>query len=251
MIYLRFTAAGRSRYGILRGKTVSEITPSYFKAFKPTGKKFSLSKVKVLAPSVPSKIIAMGLNYLGHIQEMKMPMPMAPVVFLKSPSAVIAHNENIVYPAMSNKVDLEAELAVIIKSECKDVSPANAQKHILGYTCFNDVTARDLQKADGQWARSKSFDTFAPVGPWIVDNIDPNGLQISSYVNGELKQRSNTSDLIFKVDEIVSFVSRVMTLFPGDIIATGTPSGVCGIFPGDEVTVKIEKIGALRNKVAK
>lgn len=249
MIYVRFNVNGQNRYGILQGKTIHEISPNFFVPFKKTGKTYSLSKVKLLPPCEPSKIIAMGLNYIAHAQELRLSIPMQPMFFLKAPSAVIGHLENIVFPSVSRRIDFEAELAIVIKKKAKNIPIRKVDEYILGYTCLNDVTARDLQKIDGQWARSKSFDTFCPIGPWIVDEIDPNNLKIESFLNGSIKQRSNTNDLIFKIDEIISFVSQVMTLMPGDIIATGTPPGVGPMQSGDTIEIKIEKIGSLINKV--
>jgi len=249
MIYLRFEAGGRARYGLLEGNSAAEISKSYFGSFKKTGKKFSLSKLKLLAPCKPSKIIAMGLNYVEHARELKMPLPLAPLFFLKAPSAAIGPGDTIVSPAVSKRVEYEGELAVVIGKKAKDVTAAKAKEYILGYTCFNDVTARDLQRVDGQWARSKSFDTFAPLGPWIAGGIDADNLRIETFVNGRRKQGSNTCGLLFKVDEIVSYVSRMMTLMPGDLIATGTPPGVGPLKHGDRVEVKIQKIGTLSNDV--
>ncbi|MHB9155049.1 MAG: fumarylacetoacetate hydrolase family protein, partial [Endomicrobiales bacterium] len=249
MMYLRFQSESGSRYGLLEGKTVHEISPGFYVPFKKTGRKFPLSKVKLLAPCAPGKIIAMGLNYLDHAKELKMPIPLQPLFFLKAPTAAAGPGDKIMYPPSSRRVDYEGELAIVIKKKAKNISPRDACDYVLGYTCFNDVTARDLQEADGQWARAKSFDTFAPLGPWIVDGIDPHDLAIETTVNGRVKQRSNTGELIFKVDEIISFVSQVMTLLPGDVIATGTPPGVGPLSPGDEVKVKIEDIGVLVNHV--
>jgi len=249
MIYLRFEYDGRARYGLLEGKTAVEISGSYFGSFKSTGRRFPLSRVKLLIPCKPSKIIAMGLNYIEHARELKMPIPLQPLFFLKAPSAAAGPGENIVCPGVSRRVDYEGELAVVIKKKAKDVPVGKAGDYILGYTCFNDVTARDLQDTDGQWARSKSFDTFAPIGPWIAGGIGTDNLNIETLVNGRKKQDSNTSGLIFKVDEIVSYVSRMMTLLPGDVIATGTPPGVGPLKPGDKVEVRIQKIGTLGNKV--
>ena len=249
MIYLRFQVNSQSRYGVLEGKTVHEITPHYFGPFKKTGKKFQLSKIRLLAPSQPGKIVAMGLNYLDHAREVKVPIPLQPLIFLKAPSAVIGPDDSIVYPSQARRVDYEAELAIVIRKKAKNISPREAGDYILGYTCFNDVTARDLQSLDGQWARSKSFDTFAPLGPWIVDGIDPNNLRVEAVLNGKVAQRSSTGELIFKIDEIVSFVSQVMTLMPGDVIATGTPPGIGPMSPGDSIKIRIQKIGILSNEV--
>ena len=250
MMYLRFQADGLNRYGILEGKTVYEITPNFFGPFKKTGEKFALAKVKLLAPCRPGKVISLGLNYREHVKEMKMAAPLQPVIFLKAPSAVVGPHDAIVSPKISNHVDFEAELAVVIKKKAKNVTPKNALDYVLGYTCFNDVTARDIQRIDGQWARSKSFDTFAPMGPWITSDIDGDNLKIETFLNGKKKQSSNTSDMVFGVEEIISYVSEVMTLNPGDVISTGTPPGVGPMEKGDSVKIKIEGIGELVNTVA-
>jgi 2-keto-4-pentenoate hydratase/2-oxohepta-3-ene-1,7-dioic acid hydratase in catechol pathway len=250
MIYLRFQTQGKTRYGVLDGKTVHEIRPDFFSSFRKTGKKYPLSTVTLLAPCQPGKVIAMGLNYVDHAKELRMPLPLQPLFFLKAPSATIGPKEKIVYPPSSKRVDYEAELAVVIGKKAKDITPQQASEYILGYTCFNDVTARDLQDKDGQWSRSKSFDTFAPLGPWIVSDIDPNNLAIETVLNGKTVQRSSTRELIFKIDEIVSFVSQVMTLEPGDVIATGTPPGVGPVKRGDRIKIKIQDIGVLENRIA-
>jgi len=199
---------------------------------------------------MPTKIIAVGLNYFDHANELKMKIPDEPLIFMKPPSAVIAHNEKIIYPKMSKQLDYEAELAVIIKNKIKNIKAEDVFENVLGYSCFNDVTARDLQSKDGQWTRAKSFDTFAPIGPFISTNINPNDLKVKLYKNGQLMQHSSTKNMIFKVDKIVSFISEIMTLFPGDIIATGTPSGVGQLKEGDLVEVEIEEIGTLKNTVS-
>lgn len=249
MIYVRFIAENHNKQGILKGKVIHEIRPNFYSDFKETGQKYQLSKVKLLAPVEPSKIIALGLNYLEHARELKMPIPFEPLIFLKAQSAIIGHNDKIVRPESSNRVDYEAELAIVIKKKCKNVSIKKAKDYILGYTCLNDVTARDLQSHDGQWTRSKSFDTFCPIGPYIVSGINPANLKIEAYLNGKRVQNSNTCDLIFKIDEIVHFLSKIMTLMPGDVISTGTPPGVGPMKKGDQIKVKIEKIGELANKV--
>lgn len=197
----------------------------------------------------PTKIVLVGLNYKDHAQELHMPLPQEPILFLKPPTTLIGPEERIVYPSQSTRVDYEAELAVIIKDTCKDLEPEEVMEHVEGFTCLNDVTARDIQKKDVQWTRAKSFDTFCPVGPKIVNGIDPNNLTIQSFLNGELKQDSHTSNFIFPVEMLVSFISHVMTLMPGDIIATGTPSGVGAMQRGDTIEIKIEGIGTLRNYV--
>ena len=250
MTYLRFEINGKSYYGILKGATVHEITPHYFTNFKKTGRKFKISSVKILAPCEPSKVVALGLNYKSHAKEIKMALPREPLIFLKPSTAVIGPEEKIVYPRVSSRVDYEGELAIVIKKKARNVSKDRADGFILGYTCLNDVTARDLQKYDGQWTRSKSFDTFSPVGPCIAGGIDPDKLRITTLVNGRVMQDSNTRDMIFKVREIVAFVSRIMTLLPQDVITTGTPPGVGPLVRGDKVTVRIQKIGSLNNRVS-
>ena len=197
----------------------------------------------------PTKIVCVGLNYHCHAKEIGMATPHHPIIFLKPITTLIGAGENIVYPKMSKRVDYEAELAVIIKNKIKNIKEKEAMENIEGFTCLNDVTARDLQKKDVQWTRAKSFDTFCPIGPKIVKNIEPNNVKIQSFLNGEIKQDSSTSNLIFKVEELVSFISKVMTLMPGDIIATGTPKGIGPMKKGDTIEVKIEGIGTLRNYV--
>ena len=197
----------------------------------------------------PSKIVAVGLNYIDHAQEMKMDLPKQPVIFLKPPSAIIYNKESIVYPPQTSELHYEAELAVVIKDRIKNIAEEEALDHVLGFTCANDVTARDLQRMDVQWSRAKSFDSFCPVGPRIVSEIDPNNLAIKLYLNGELKQSSNTANLIFKVNYLIAFISQVMTLEPEDLILTGTPAGIGPMQVGDVVEVEIEKIGKLVNRV--
>ena len=207
------------------------------------------SKVVLLAPVVPSKIIAVGLNYKLHAKELDMAIPSEPIIFLKPETAIVGHHQSIIYPEMSKEVDYEAELAVVIGMTAKNIEKEQAFKYIMGYTCFNDVTARDLQRKDGQWTRAKSFDTFAPLGPWIETALNPEKTGIRSYLNGKIKQDSNTSDMIFSVSELVSYISKIMTLFPGDVIATGTPEGIGPMIPGDIVEIEIDGIGKLTNKV--
>lgn len=211
---------------------------------------FLLPYLELLPPALPSKIICVGLNYSDHAKELNMPVPENPILFLKPPSAVTGHLGNIVYPDTAGRVDYEAELAVIISKRCKHVRAEDAESVILGYTCFNDVTARDIQKKDVQWTRAKSFDTFAPVGPYIAEpTLDISDLGIKTRVNGKLKQDSSTANLIFDVPQLIEFISRIMTLESGDVIATGTPPGVGELSIGDEVEVEIEGIGVLKNSV--
>jgi 2-keto-4-pentenoate hydratase/2-oxohepta-3-ene-1,7-dioic acid hydratase in catechol pathway len=208
-----------------------------------------LTAVRLLAPCRPTKILAVGLNYRTHAAEAGYDVPSEPLVFSKPPSSVIGPLETIVYPALSQQVDYEGELAVVIGRQARSVSPVKAHDFVLGYTCGNDVTARDLQRRDDQWTRAKGFDTFCPLGPCIVTGLDTAHLAIRTHVNGEIRQDASTADMVFNVAELIAYVSQVMTLEPGDVILTGTPSGVGPLQPGDVVDVEIEGIGALRNPV--
>jgi len=211
---------------------------------------YSVAEVRLLPPSVPSKVVAIGLNYRDHAEELGLTLPVEPLLFLKPSTSVIGPQDRIVLPRQSARVDFEAELAIVIGKTAKNVSRDRARDYILGYTCLNDVTARDLQSKDGQWTRAKGFDTFCPIGPWIQTEIDPSDLLIELFLNGERKQRSRTSNLIFSPFELVEFVSSVMTLLPGDVIATGTTSGIGPMQEGDTVEVRVEGIGSLVNIVS-
>ncbi len=249
MRLVRFRVEGRSAYGILRDDAIEELSGDIFGDIEPLKKFHSLARVKLLAPCIPSKIIAVGLNYRDHAREMGFSIPENPILFLKPPTAVIGPADPIRYPAMSRQVDYEAELGIVISARASNISPAQSREHILGYTCANDVTARDLQKQDGQWTRAKSFDSFCPVGPWIETDLDPDDLKIEAYLNNERKQSSRTSQFVFPAKDLVSFISQVMTLEPGDLIITGTPAGIGPMKPGDEIEVRIEGIGSLKNTV--
>ena len=208
-----------------------------------------LSNVRLLAPCSPSKIVAVGLNYRDHAEELNMKLPEEPLLFLKPSSSVIGPGDSVIMPRQSARVDYEAELAIVIGKEARRVPEKDAGAVILGYTCLNDVTARDLQSKDGQWTRAKGFDTFCPIGPWIDTDIDPADLKIDLLLNGVTKQSSRTSNLIFSPNKLVEFITSVMTLYPGDVIATGTTSGIGPMANGDTVEVRIEGIGSLTNRV--
>lgn len=199
----------------------------------------------------PSKIVCVGLNYRKHAREFNMPIPEEPIIFLKPPSALIYDGDDIVYPPLTQELHYEAELGIVIGRTCRNVSVEDASEFIEGYVCANDVTARDLQRKDGQWSRSKSFDTFCPVGRYVTaqNTVDPNRLRIRAIQNDKTVQDSNTSNMIFHVDDIVSYISSVMTLFPQDLILTGTPSGVGPMQKGDLIRIEIEGIGAISNRV--
>ncbi len=249
MKIVHFAAGRRTRYGILGGDSIQVIDGSPFRSIRPVGEHYRLSDVRLLAPCLPSKIVAVGLNYRSHAEEIGTPLPEAPLLFLKPSTAVIGPEDAIVYPSASSRVDFEGELGVVISKRARHVPSGEALDYVLGYTCFNDVTARDLQSRDGQWTRAKGFDTFAAFGPCIETELDPDNVPVETWLNGELKQRGNTNDLIYSVAEIISFVSGVMTLLPGDVIATGTPGGIGPMSVGDAVEIRIALIGTLRNHV--
>ncbi len=212
------------------------------------GVEYVLDSLRFLPPVRPSKIVCVGVNYRDHAEEFGKDVPEEPVIFMKPESAVIGNEDTILLPPQSKRVDYEGELAIVIGRKCKNVSKDDAEDYIMGYTCFNDVTARDLQLKDGQWTRAKSFDTFAPIGPYIVP-LNPLNLRIRTYLNSEIVQSSNTSNMVFNPFELTEFISSIMTLRKGDVIATGTPSGVGALKKGDVVEVEIEGIGTLRNHV--
>ncbi len=249
--YCRFEVSGAVRYGAVEGESVRELTAAPWKNGRPAGAAYALSQVRLLAPSEPTKIVCVGRNYREHAAELGNEPPKEPLIFLKPPSAVIAPEEPIVCPAISKRVDHEGELAIVIGRRCRRLkTDENPLDYVFGYTCVNDVTARDLQKADVQFTRGKSFDTFCPMGPLIVRGIGAGDLLLETYVNGERRQSARTSEMIFGLDAIIRFIADVMTLEPGDVIATGTPSGVGPLHAGDVVEVVIEGIGRLRNPVA-
>jgi 2-keto-4-pentenoate hydratase/2-oxohepta-3-ene-1,7-dioic acid hydratase in catechol pathway len=249
MKVVRFATDDNIRYGILIGGSIRGIEHKPYSSIKLSDRYYQLSDVRLLSPCIPSKIVALGLNYHSHAEEFKAPLPNAPLIFLKPSTPVIGPEANIIYPPTSQRVDYEGELGVVIKKPLWRVSAEKALDYVLGYTCFNDVTARDLQYHDKQWTRAKGFDTFAAVGPCIETELDPGNVVVETYLNGDLKQQTNTNDLIYSVSELISFISHVMTLLPGDIIATGTPGGIGPMFPGDTVEIKIAPIGTLRNYV--
>ncbi len=248
MKIVRFSANGKKLYGILAGEQVRAIQGSPFRQIKANGATFDLRDVRLLAPCEPSKIVALGLNYRSHARELNMKLPEVPLLFLKPSTAVIGPEEDIIYPhESSQRVDFEAELGVVIKKTARRVNRRDALEYVLGYTCFNDVTARDLQNKDGQWTRCKGFNTFAPTGPCIETELDHANVPVETYLNGVRKQQGNTNDLVYSVPELIEFISNIMTLLPGDLIATGTPSGIGPMQPGDTVEIRIEPIGTLRN----
>jgi len=236
-------------YGVITGDKIELITGLPWPDISDPVAALNLADVKILAPVIPSKVVCVGKNYADHAKEMGGEVPAEPVIFIKPNTTVIGEGDYIVLPPQSVNVHHEAELAIVIGALAKNVEVDRADEVIFGYTCANDVTARDLQNSDGQWTRSKSFDTFCPLGPWIETDLDPQDLAISCSVNGEIRQDGNTSDLVRSAREMVSWISHMMTLLPGDVILTGTPAGVSQIVNGDSVTVTIADIGTLTSPV--
>jgi 2-keto-4-pentenoate hydratase/2-oxohepta-3-ene-1,7-dioic acid hydratase in catechol pathway len=229
--------------------TVAAIDGHPFGAITFTGDRWALPDVRLLSPILPSKVVAVGKNYADHAKEMGGEAPESPVIFLKPSTSVIGAGDTIRLPADSTRVDHEAELAIVIGRPARDVTRDEAMSHVLGYTAANDVTARDQQKADGQFTRAKGHDSFCPIGPWIETVLDPADLRVTALVNGEVKQEGRTSQMIHDVPTLIAFMSAVMTLLPGDVILTGTPAGVGPIVDGDMVTIEVEGIGELTNPV--
>ncbi len=248
--FLQFKTSDYEGAGLMQESKVFELIGDIFGEYKIGERSYELSDIKFLPPCVPQKILCVGLNYADHADESTLDsIPEEPLLFFKPPSSLIGHKENIVKPSWVNRVDYEGEIAAVIGKTMRDVSEQEAVDGIFGYTCVNDVTARNMQKRDKQWTRPKGFDTFCPAGPYIVTGIDPSNLKLETRLNGEVVQSSSTSLMMRSFAEVISFISRVMTLVPGDIISTGTPKGVGPMKAGDTVEIEIEKIGVLSNPV--
>ena len=251
----RFIWHNAVRYGIVEGNDVYALIGDPFGPEGSAGVRRGsplapLAAVRLLAPCVPSKVLLVGRNYAAHIKELAHDVPAEPLISQKPPTGVIGPDAAIVHPArLSRDVQFEGELAVVIGRLCHRVEGPDALEYVLGYTCANDVTARDLQNRDGQWTRAKGFDTFCPLGPWIETELDPNDLRITTRLNGELKQDARTETMLFPVARLISHVSQFVSLAPGDVLLTGTPAGVAPMQPGDTVEVEVERIGVLRNHV--
>lgn len=247
----RFSHGDNPRYGIVDGDELVVLrSDPLFDSYDTTGERVPLDAVRLLSPVIPrSKVVAIGRNYAEHIKELGNDMPTAPVVFLKPNTSVIGPDDPIVLPEWSTEVHYEAELAVVVGRLCKDVPVERVSEVILGYTVANDVTARDVQRAEDQWTRAKGFDTSCPLGPWIETDLDVSDRAVRSYVGGELRQDGNTRDMILGVPELVAFASSIFTLLPGDVILTGTPAGVGPIDVGQHVEVEVEGIGRFGNPV--
>ncbi|NTW28650.1 MAG: fumarylacetoacetate hydrolase family protein [Coriobacteriia bacterium] len=245
---VRLLHQGDARYGLLEGDTVTLIDDDPFASWEPDGS-LPLERAHLLCPVIPTKVVCVGLNYRKHIAEMGHATPTEPVIFLKPSTSVIGPGDPIPLPPGVGRVDYEAELGIVIGRRTHRATPAQAAENILGLTCGNDVTARDVQKVDGQWTRAKGFDGFCPLGPWVATGVDPSDLLLECYVNGVLRQQVRTSDMLFPPYELVSFISQVMTLVPGDVVLTGTPGGIGPLSDGDSVEVRIEGVGSLVNPV--
>lgn len=247
MKFARYTVEGNIAYGVVEGDLITRITGAPWNSYEKTSDSQPLASVRLLAPTAPSKIVAIGLNYKSHLGDRK--PPEVPEPFLKTPSSVIGPGDTIVLPAESNVVQEEAELAVVFGRRCRGATRSNALEYVFGYTCANDVSEREWQAGDLQWWRAKSSDTFGPLGPFLVTDLDPGNLAIEARVNGKVVQQSNTADLLYGVEVIIEWVSRVMTLEPGDVILTGTPGTTATLQNGDTVEVELEGIGILSNSV--
>ena len=250
MKIIRIFIKGKTQYGWVNNEEVGLIEGDLFSEFRRLETEIPIDRVTLLTPVIPEKIICVARNYEEHAREHQVETPTYPMIFLKPPSALIGSGEPIRIPPQSQQVEHEAELAVVIGKPGKWIEPADVSKHILGYTIANDVTARDLQYKDGQWTRAKGFDTFCPLGPWIETELDPSDLMISCRVNGELRQMSSTKEMIFPINQLVSYISTIMTLNAGDVILTGTPAGVDKLEGGDVVEISIEGVGTLVSPVS-
>jgi 2-keto-4-pentenoate hydratase/2-oxohepta-3-ene-1,7-dioic acid hydratase in catechol pathway len=251
MRFIRYqTKGGPANYGWLLEDAVGPIVGNPFGEYRRLEADIPLASVRLLPPVLPSKIICVGRNYVAHAKEHAVEVPEMPLLFLKPPSSVIGPQDTIYLPPQSQQVEHEGELGVVISQRGRWIPAEAAASYILGYTAANDVTARDLQRRDGQWTRGKGFDTFCPLGPWIETEFDPADALLTCHVNGEMRQMGSTRDMVFRVQQLISFASSIMTLEPGDVILTGTPAGVGPLIPGDTVEVAIEGLGKLTNPVA-
>jgi 2-keto-4-pentenoate hydratase/2-oxohepta-3-ene-1,7-dioic acid hydratase in catechol pathway len=247
----RAQVGGQPAYVIIEGETVFRLNGSPFENPTRGERVGDLGATKLLAPVEPSKVVCIGLNYRAHAAETGQELPKEPLMFLKPPTSVVGPGDDVVWAPGSQKIDYEAELAVVFKKTAKGVASGAFKDYVLGYSCANDISARDFQRGDGQWARAKGSDTFCPLGPWIETDVDPSDLRISGKLNGETKQDSRTSDLVFNVDFLISHLTKYFTMLPGDVLITGTPAGIGGMNPGDEYEVTIEGIGSLKNRMTK
>ncbi|WBQ07580.1 fumarylacetoacetate hydrolase family protein [Kribbella sp. CA-293567] len=254
----RFSVDDEPKYGVVEtddpeglvGTVAVLDSDPLYRPVKFTGEQLQLADVRLLAPVIPrSKVVCVGRNYRAHAEELGNEVPAEPMIFLKPNTSVVGPRDGIVYPEQTNDLHFEGELAIVIGRICRDLPRERAEEVIFGYTIANDVTARDLQKTDGQWARAKGYDTFCPLGPWISTDLDVSDLRVSTTLNGEPKQDGRTSEFIFDIPDVLAYITSFTTLLPGDVVLTGTPAGVGPMLPGDEVAVSVEGLGTLTNKV--
>lgn len=253
--FVRFSSKrdGKTSYGLLIAETITPLSGPPWEKTEPCGEPLSLAEAVLHAPVKPSKILCIGLNYPLHVTASQSAdkAPEQPLVFLKPPSSIIGPGEAIIYPAQSERVDYEAELAIVIGRRTRNISEKEYESAIFGYTCANDVTARDLQKKDGQWGRAKGFDSFCPVGPWIVPSLEGVDVTVEGIHNSQVRQSGKISQMIFAIPFLISYLSSIFTLLPGDLILTGTPAGIAPMQPGDTIEVRIQGIGSLINQLTK
>jgi 2-keto-4-pentenoate hydratase/2-oxohepta-3-ene-1,7-dioic acid hydratase in catechol pathway len=254
----RFSVDDEPKYGVVETDDPEGLTGTVavldsdplYRPVQFTGEQLQLADVRLLAPVIPrSKVVCVGRNYQAHAEELGNEVPKEPLIFLKPNTSVVGPRDGIVYPEQTNDLHFEGELAIVIGRICRDLPRERAEEVIFGYTIANDVTARDLQKSDGQWARAKGYDTFCPLGPWISTDLDVADLRVTTTLNGEPKQDGRTSQFIFDIPEVLAYITSFTTLLPGDVVLTGTPAGVGPMLPGDEVAISVEGLGTLTNKV--
>jgi len=250
MRFARFEYEGNISFGMVQEEEIIIPDGSLFDTNRETGTHYALSDVKLLPPVIPTKIVCIGRNYRGHIEEIGAKVPERPHFFLKPPSSLVGHEDAIIFPRGAERVDYEGELAVLIKEKMKDVPEDEALNHVLGYSCFNDVTERAILSKDiADLILAKGFDTFSALGPYLATDLDPNNLEVKTYLNGKLMQHDNTKNCVFRVQHTLHYLSQCMTLYPGDIVSTGTPEGIASMRPGDVIEVEVEGVGMLRNTV--
>jgi len=245
----RVPRGGTPTYAIVDGDTIYELQGSPYEHPGRGERIGDLGSTRLLAPCEPSKVLCIGLNYHAHAAESGQKVPDEPLMFWKPPTSVVGPGDDVVWAPGSKQIDYEAELAVVFKKPAKNVAPGAFREYVLGYTCANDISARDFQRGDGQWSRAKGSDTFCPLGPWIETDLDPSDLRLTGNLNGEVRQNTRTSDLAFNVDQLVAHLTRYFTMLPGDVLLTGTPAGIGPMNPGDEYEVTIEGIGSLKNRM--
>lgn len=249
MKFVRILREGVPVWGEVKEDRVLTLSEPPFERVAYDGRSEALENCRLLAPCAPTKVVCVGKNYAEHVKEFGGPTPETPILFLKGLNALNVHGGSVHAPAFVERLDYEGELAVVIRRQAKDVPPEEVRDYVLGYTCLNDVTARDVQRADGQWTRGKSMDGFCPIGPWVTDEVDPSDLAVTTRLNGAVRQSGRTSQMLHSVPALISFITAAMTLEPGDVVATGTPAGIGPMVPGDVVEVEIEGIGTLRSHI--